>query len=66
MGFFESSQLGACLLRVEGSSSGNLVQGAVDLLVKRQPFLVGPALFGIQSFEGVADYVCGIGKSACI
>jgi hypothetical protein len=45
-------------------ASGDIRQGSIDLGIERATFLVGPAFFSVQRFQGATDHVLGIGEAA--
>src|SRR5450759_1269147 len=58
------SKLLARFVRPVNLTGGNLLQGAVDLLIKSAAFFVGPALFSVQSFQGSAENIFYVGAVA--
>ena len=64
MSFSQSGQLPPGFLRSVDAVGGDLFQGAVDFFIKSASFFVAPALFSVQSLQGAADYVFGIGEGA--
>ena len=60
MRFSQCGQLPPGSLRSVYSAGGDLFQGSVDFFVKRAAFLVGPAFFSVQGFQGAADHVLSL------